>query len=604
MAGHARAVRTGQRFPMRRAVLWGALACFFLLVAVTLWVGVRGLMAKNELEESVRLVTTMREQIVEGDPSAARSTAGELVDHASAARSLTDDLIWRAAEPLPFVGADLRAVRQVSAVVDDVASGAVEPAVGVLEDVDPKAFAPEGGRVDLQPLIAARPAVRGATEALAKAEHDASDIDVSSTVSPVTNAVVRLKNTLGTAADQAVVAERVVSLAPSMLGADGPRRYLLLVQNNAELRAGGGIPGAVALLEVDHGTVRLEEQASGSSFGEFESPVLPIDGDTEGLYGDITGRYMQDVTLTPRFALSAELAREMWRKRFGQQVDGVVAIDPVTLGYVLRATGPVRLPSGEELTSDNAVPLLMSEVYAKYENGDVQDAFFASAASAVFDKVASGAFDPEALVRSLVQGTQEGRLRLWSAKADEQRRLSGTELAGELPVSSSQVRQIGVYLNDATGAKMDYYLEKTISLGTSVCRKDGRPTSVVDVTLQNSAPSDAASRLPEYVTGGANFGVAPGKIATLVAVYAPEGSIYLGATQDGRQVGVQTTMDGDHPVAQLSTLLAPGQSTTLRVAFLGDAAHGKVGVEALSTPGIRQTAARPLTFDCTDPTAS
>ena len=158
-----------------------------------------------------------------------------------------------------------------------------------------------------------------------------------------------------------------------------------------------------------------------------------------------------------------------------------------------------------------------------------------------------------------------------------------------------------MYLNDGTGSKMDYYLDKTVAVGSSICRKDGRPTSVVQVTIKNTAPADAATSLPEYVTGGGDFGTEPGKIKTLVAVYAPTNAIYLGSTQDGKQVGVQTASDGGHPVAQLQTLLAPGESTTFRVAFLGEAKFANAGVQAVSTPGVRQGKVEPLSIDCANP---
>lgn len=313
---------------------------------------------------------------------------------------------------------------------------------------------------------------------------------------------------------------------------------------------------------------------------------------------------MQDVTLTPRFDVSAKLAREMWKQRFGQQVDGVLAMDPVTLSYILKATGPVQLPTGDTLTADNAVKLLLSDVYAKYPDGNVQDALFASAASAVFDKISSGGFDTKAFVSALTESAGEGRLRVWSADKAEQRRISGTPVAGELPTASAESRQFAVYLNDGTGAKMDYYLDKRLSVGSSVCRKDGRPTSVVQITIKNTAPADAATSLPEYVTGGGNFGVEPGKIKTLLAAYAPENAIFLGATKDGKTTPVQTQTDGGHPVAQLQTLLAPGESLTYRVAFLGEAKFGRAPVSATSTPGVRSTKTQPLTFSCEDPLAA
>lgn len=587
-----------------RIVLWVVLALVLLLILAIAWVGVRGMLAKGHLERAVDDVDALRSQLTSGDIGAAQKTARHLEDEAASARSLTGDSIWGAAQSVPFFGTNLRAVRDVSVIVDDVASGAVNPVAGVVGKLGSDSFAPKDGKIDLQPIEDAQPAVAKATKTLEQARADAARIDTSGTLSPVTTAVGQLRNALSSASEQAVAANRIVQLAPAMLGHDGNRSYLLLSQNNAELRAGGGIPGAVALLQMKDGAISLGDQASGSSFGPYDQPVLPLSADTRGLYGNITGEYMQDVTLTPRFDVSAKLAREMWKQRFGQEVDGVIAMDPVTLSYILKATGPVKLPTGDTLTSDNAVKLLLSDVYAKYPDGNVQDALFASAASAVFSKVSSGGFDARVFVSALATSAGEGRLRLWSADKAEQRRISGTAVAGELPTESASSREFAVYLNDGTGSKMDYYLEKSVSVGSSVCRKDGRPTSVVEVTLKNTAPADAATSLPEYVTGGGAFGVEPGLIKTLIATYAPEDAIFLGATKDGKTTAVQTATDGGHPVAQLQTVLAPRESLTYRVAFLGDAKYAKGPVQASSTPGVRQTEAKPISFACDAPLAT
>ena len=64
----------------------------------------------------------------------------------------------------------------------------------------------------------------------------------------------------------------------------------------------------------------------------------------------------------------------------------------------------MQLPTGDTLTSDNAVKLLLSDVYAKYTDPTAQDAFFAAAASSVFEKVSSGGFDTKKFVAALTQG--------------------------------------------------------------------------------------------------------------------------------------------------------------------------------------------------------
>ncbi len=558
------------------------------------------MLAKGHLERAVSDVSTLRSQLTDADTSAAQQTAEHLEDEASAARSLTGDPVWGAAQYVPFFGTNLRAVREVAVVVDDVADGAVSPVAGVVGGLGVDSFAPKDGKVDLDPLVKAQPAVAQAAETLTKADRDAQAIDTSGTLSPVTSAVNQLRNAVQSASTQVDTANRVVQLAPAMLARDGERNYVLLFQNNAELRAGGGIPGAVALLKVQDGSIKLENQAAGSSFGPYEQPVLPLEADTASLYGDITGRYMQDVNLTPRFDVSAQLAREMWKQKFGQEVDGVLAMDPVTLSYMLRATGPVQLETGETLTSDNAVQLLLSDVYAKYSDPAVQDVFFASAASAVFDKVSTGGFDAKQFIGALTQGRRGAppSVERVGGRAAAARRHSAGRRTPHRVASDPAVRR----LPQRRHGRQDGLLPRQDRVGRIVGLPAGRSSDVRGRgDLKNTAPADAATSLPRYVTGGGDFGTEPGKIKTLVAVYAPENAIYLGSTQDGKQVGVQTATDGGHPVTQLQTLLAPGESTTFRVAYLGDAKFANAGVEAISTPGVKQGKVEPLQFECKDP---
>ncbi|WIB60768.1 DUF4012 domain-containing protein [Curtobacterium sp. MCLR17_007] len=587
--------------PHRRVVLWVVLAVVVLALFVVAWISIRGVTAKRDLEQSVSSVDALKSQLADGDAKAAQKTAAELEHSAAEARSLTGDPIWGLCQYVPVLGSNFRAVREVAVVVDDVARGAVSPVAGVVGEVSASGLAPKDGRIDLTPILKAQPAVTAAASTLKDASHAADDIETSDTLSTVSSAVGQLRSALEVVAIQADVANRVVSLAPSMLGQSGTKQYLVLFQNNAELRAGGGNPGALALLTISDGKITLGQQASTSDFPQEAMPVLPLSDDTKGLYGSITGQYVQDVTLTPRFDVSAELAREMWKRKFGTEVDGVIAVDPVTLGYILRATGPLQLPTGDQLTSDNASQLLLSEAYSKYSDPRLQDAFFASAASAVFSKVSDGGLDPKAFVEALTTAASEGRVRVWSADAAQQKLIEGTAVAGQLPKSTAGTQRFGVYLNDATGAKMDYYLDKRVSVGSQVCRRDGRPTWVVSVTLKNTAPADAASTLPGYVTGSADYGVTPGEVRTNVAIYAPASAIYLESSQSAGTSAPQTASDGEFPVTQFQTTLAPGKSVTVTSSFLGPKSASRTAVDALSTPGLHQTKADPRTISCADP---
>lgn len=571
---------------------------FVLVVACAAWVGVRGWMAKNDLQQAQSVATTIQKQILAGDSSAASTSAMELSARVHSAHSLTSDPVWRMAEAFPVLGRDLGAVRQVATVLTVVSDRAVTPLAKVADSLDVATLKPVNGAIDLKPLVAAQPAVSTANRTLASALVQARAIRTSHSVRQVDDAVSSLQRLLQKVSGQADAVDRTFQLLPPMLGDGSPRSYLILFQNNAELRAGGGNPGALALVSIDHGKVSLTAQANSSDFPHYPEPVLPLPTETAGLYGKITGQYIQDVTLTPQFPLSAALAREMWRRQYGSTVDGVLSVDPVALGYLLKATGPVDLPTGDQLTSTNAVDTLLSGVYARYPIPAQQDAFFSAAAAAVFTRVAHGGFAPTAMISALANAGTERRILLWSAHPEEQKLIEQTALAGTLPAGPAPT--YGVYLNDATGAKMGYYLRLHVASGQAVCRKDGRPNSRVIVTLTNTAPADSGTQLSDYVTGGGSYGVPDGDVKTNVAVYAPTGSIFLGATRDKTALPLQSASDSGHAVAQFPVLLKPGESASVTLEFLGARSAGPA-VRALTTPLASRVATSPLAIACKNP---
>lgn len=566
-----------------------------VVMAAVAWIGVRAFLAKGELEAAVPLAQTVREQVVADDPAAAGKTARDLAAHARSAAGLTSDPIWRAAEIAPWIGPNLAAVRELAGATEDVAIGAITPLVNLSGSLRPELFKPVDGAVPLQPIVDAQEDVRKADDALETAARRVRAIDTAPLISQVVSAVDQLRPVLTETADTVDAARRAMDLMPAMLGADGPRNYLVMFQNPAEPRASGGNPGALALIGTDGGRITLLQQASTADFPRFPEPVLPLPVETAGIYGNVTGRFLQDVTLTPRFQLSAELASEMWFQRFGTRVDGVLSIDPVALGYLLDATGPIDLATGDQLTTDNAAQLLLSEVYNRYPAGPDQDAFFAAASGAVFDRVASGNFDPTKLIGALAHAGTERRVLLWNAAEAEQALLDGTTLTDLLPTREQAPDAFGVYVNDGTGSKMGYYLDMETATGVTQCGADGKLLGL-RLTLTNTAPADAATTLSEYVTGAAQVGVTPGNFRFNVIVYAPPGSMPGGVQRDGVALPSQLASDGEFPVTQFVVELAPGEKTTIDLGVTTD------GVSrppvTVSTPKLHLHETQQLALNC------
>ena len=568
-----------------------------IIVAPGVWLGVRANLAKGELEDSTLLAFEIENQISSGNGAASVETAVELKQHSASAAELTSDPLWRAFEVLPYVGPNLKAMRQLAAVVDGLAENAVIPLANVAKAINLSDFKPVDGAIDLQPLVSVQPQFSAADEAFTVAASQLARVDTSATLSAVRDATGKLSASVTDIAQRVGDVNRAMRLVPNMLGALGPRDYVLLFQNPAEVRATGGIAGAVALLHTENGKIALAQQATSADFPRFESSVLPLSDETRGLYGENTGQYIQDINFTPDFTQSASLAREMWKRTFGIEADGVISIDPVSLSYLLRATGPIALATGDTLTAETAVQLLLSEVYERYENPADQDAFFAAAAASVFSAVASGTPDPVALIEALAQAGREHRVMVWSAHEGDQKLLAGTTLSGGLPVSDNNATRFGVYLNDATGAKMGMYLDMQVALGQVTCRKDKRSNYGVTVTLSNIAPTDAASTLSDYVTGGGVYGVAPGSVKTIVVVYGAPGMQNLGITKDDSIVPYHPATDSSYPVSAITVELAPGESTVLHFGWLG-LEPSSAPIVAQLTPVIHLNKTRELDLGC------
>ena len=290
-SGTGRRHRSGRRVRRRRRIIgWSVAGVVVVLVAAVAWVGIRALLAKNELEAAVPLATRIADSIGDGDTTAARETSRQLVSHTSSAASLTSDPIWRAFEVLPGVGDDLRAVRDVAGSVDGLARDAVTPVLALTETFGLDQFRPVDGSLPVQPLIDAQPTVAAAAAATRNARDRVHAIDTSDTIGPVTDAVDRLTGLVDTASAATDAADRAVRLLPLVLGSDRPRNYLLLFQNSAEPRASGGIPSAMALVHTENGAISLAQQASAEDFPKRDEPIIDLPTETESLYGDITGR--------------------------------------------------------------------------------------------------------------------------------------------------------------------------------------------------------------------------------------------------------------------------------------------------------------------------
>lgn len=591
-------------FWIRRARLAGRIALWalggFLLLSVfaVAWVGVRGTIAAVHLDQ----IRSKAPEIISsftGEPSQAIDGLRTLSNHTLTAHDLTSDPIWSVVAQTPWIGPQLQAVSTVTASADELLRLGVLPLAESTQTGALDALKPINGRIDTSSLLAIKDPARQAAARADNALTAVKQLNRTPLVGKLSDAVDQSEDLFARAAGALDALSTATELLPGMLGESGPRSYLVLVQNNAEMRSLGGIAGTALLLRTDAGAITLVGTESGTALSTgIRGPVTTLPDDVQAVYGTRPARYFQNLTQVPDFTFDGPLARDMYRQLTGNEVDGVIAIDPVVLSYLLKATGPVVLPDGSTINADNAASLFLSEVYKRYPDPNAQDAFFAASSASIFSAFIEGRGSSTGLLTALARGADERRVLLWSAHEDEQALLDSSSMAGKLPITDDDTARFGVYFSDAAGSKMSYYLKPNVSLAWSGCVSPGQAATrqlTLTVNLTSNAPADAATSLPLYVTANGLFGVAPGIVAVTGNVYLPQGYALVSAQASNGASFTSAGLQG-REVLSYGVNLQPGQTASISVVV--ETTSAATDAEAIMTPTADQSISPVVTTTC------
>ncbi|MGK3953432.1 DUF4012 domain-containing protein [Microbacterium sp. I2] len=587
--------------------MWVGRAALVLLVAAVGWIGVRGLMAKNDLEGAQNQVGDLKKQVLAFDVDGAASTLDAIAAHTSRAASLTDDPVWRAAEYLPLLGPNLTAVRELAAVTDQTIDGVVRPLLSAVSVMDPGSLQPKDGAIDLAPFVAAAEPVSLANASMQQVLTRAEAIPDGNTLGPVRDARAKVVGMLAEISPVLSALNMMVPLLPTAMGADGPRYYALMFQNPAEPRALGGAALSFTLIEVDNGKLNLEATvaASTGSFSKYPESVIPIPDGAEKVYpsGEF-GTFIAEASARPSFTTAGEMVTETWKRQFGQDLDGVLSIDPIALGYVLRATGPIKIGKGDVLDENSLVPLLLNGVYLRYADYSPKaanarhDALYARVVAAVFGELTGGDLDAKKLMAALAQGWDERRILFWSAHPEEEAQIAELGLNGEMPITDDSTVRAGLYLQDSIGSKLSFYLRQSATLSHGQCFDDGRTYYRVAIDLTNTLDDAVAPGLPFHITGEwERVGAGVGVNRMTVRLYAPPGSRIVGATVDDAPIALEDMHDTDYPVGKTVVEVLPGGRLSLVYYFTLDGDKGRE-FEAQITPLVTPTKVTTSALDC------
>lgn len=547
----------------RRGFIVAGALLVFVIVALGCWVAVGAFQAKSNLEQARTSAQNAKNALLEGDTEAASQSADEALFRAQEARDATHSVAWNIVSAVPWLGSPFKTGQQVTEVVLGLASDVLRPAADVGLTISPERLYRDG-RIDVELLRSQEPDLRELSTSATRLNGEAAAITDPRYVTLLSDARSQLQSQISEVTSLIENVALAARLAPSMMGADGPRNYFMGFQTNAEVRGTGGLLGGYGILRFDNGVPSVDTLAPNS---DLTGAVAPVDlgEEYDQQYGFQQPFFdYRNTNISPHFPYAAQIWQGMWLERTGMNVDGVIAIDPVALSYILGAVGPVTMPDGEVVTKDNVVELTESTAYLRFPTDQVaRKEYLQDIASAVVTKMTGPVGSPRQLLDALGKAVSERRIAIWSAVSEDQKLLEQTPLAHVLPDDDAPFA--GVVLNNLGGNKLDYYLRTQIEYAADECRGPTR-ASTVTVKLTNAVPNEP---LPDYVAGAS--GLSPelgltlpeGTSVTSVRLFATKGSELSGVLLNGERAPAIHYTERGHPVFEVQVIMTPGQTADI-----------------------------------------
>jgi hypothetical protein len=409
---------------LRKAFTYALFLVVLALVAWLAWGAARASMqARLALTDLNRIEAIARDPKTEALPALKEHVAA-LDTHLMATRAAARPFLWLASRLgwLPSVGPSLRALPPLMNVAAELAGGGHQ-ALDALDPILSLAGPTRQGDLVAQAvpaLAAAVPEFAVAEARLARAEQERATI--TGHLHPRLAGLVERVDRILPLARTALKAAQV---APALLGANGPRTYLILAQNNHELRGTGGFISAVGFVRLDGGRIADLKLVDSYAVDNFEQPhPLPPPALSEQMGAQLL--LLRDSNWSPDFPTTAQVARALYQQDQGVATDGAIALDLEAVRLMVGALGSLNLEGIDEpVTAENAIAKMKQAWEAPTDSQtSIQDGesgewwlkrkdFMGELMTTALGKLQGGAdLNPAALARALMAMLEERHLQI------------------------------------------------------------------------------------------------------------------------------------------------------------------------------------------------
>jgi hypothetical protein len=522
---------------------------------------IHGLDARSSLSDA-------RAKLAAQDAIGARGAFDRARREFSALRSSVSSPLALPARVVPVVGTQLRAVSTIARAGEDAADAGTL-ATAAIEDRPAGGWGLVHGRVDLAGVARAAPALRSAAAAARRSADVLERARRGWLLAPVASFWRQTSARLDEAAAGLAKARDGVAALPSLVGGDGPRRYVVAFANPSEMRGSGGFLGYFSMIECNGGKITLlaAQGRPTDSLPPLSSvPVTAPDWllQAHGPYS--ATRLWQNVNTPADFPAVGSVIVQGVAPALGG-VDGVIQIDPEAIAKLLEVTGPVRVPLWPDpITSANVARVTEHDEYVVYADRGTRSKLIGQLVSKVFGTVLQSRLSINAnALRSLGSAADGSHVQVYSAHPDDEAAVKALGIAGAVDRTQDATDVLGVVTENASANKADWFLQRRITYDVSLDPNTNTADARLAMRLTNLAP---ASGEPSYVIGPNTTGLRAGDDRQILIVLRPMQEELGGFAIDGRSNYVVRASEDVLRAYHAGTTVAAGSASIVTGEFL------------------------------------
>lgn len=319
-----------------------------------------------------------------------------------------------------------------------------------------------------------------------------------------------------------LAAQKITQVLPEILGNEESKTYLVLLQNNAELRPTGGFIGSFALVTVQNGALQdFKVEDVYEADGQLNGFVTPPEEIVQ--YLDEEQWFLRDVNWSPDFPEVAQRASWFLDKSLQVQPDGVVGINLDVVKKFLEVTGPLELADYDEVVTADSL-YEQAELHSElnfFPGSNQKKDYLSAVASRLLDKLFYQPSNKIKLARVVLDSAEQSELLIsvenkqveevladlgWNG--DVRTPTCPPPLAGSSPDNCFVDTALQVEANVGVN-KANQYIKRSIKHEVELTADRARHTRTI--TLQNTALSQAwpagdyKTYLRLYVTKGSEL---------------------------------------------------------------------------------------------------